>query len=86
MHHGADLEGVQMEMQMWIKLHWVEYRGLSGRAPDWLSLKLSLIKWNKDSLLDQFYSGFSEFSFQEGPDFFNSVIIFAWSDRSKNPA
>lgn len=75
-----------MKMQMWIKSHWLEYSGLSGRILDGFTLQLSLMKWDKDSLLDQFYSGFSEFSSQVGPDFLNSVVICALSDCSKNPA
>lgn len=49
---------------VWVKSHWPEYSGLSGRILDCFTLQLCSMKWDKDSLLDQFYSGLSEFSSQ----------------------
>lgn len=43
------------------------------------------IKWDKDSLLDQFYSVFSEFSSQVGPDFLNSMVVCMLPSFSGNP-
>lgn len=57
----------------------------SKRAAGCFALQLSLIKWDKDSLLDQVYSGFSELSSQVGPGFLNSVVICVLSHFSRNP-